>query len=221
MATDAKATLDPESAVWACGSVGWNTRNACGCARPFFRFTSWTGIGIGLYVLLISVSGSAIVYRPELNRKYGRRPVVAIQPGGQMSADDLRRRAQADFPGFDAMVYQSRQMNVPATVTLKRGGEEIERFFDPYTGADLGATRSNIQRTVEFVTDLHDNLLLGTTGRTINGIGSILVTVLAATGLVLWWPGIKNWRRSLKIKWNARFADSIGIYTVRWDFGVR
>src|ERR1700736_1867785 len=50
--------------------------------RAFFQVHLWVGIGIGLYVLLISVSGSAVVYRRELMRKYARRPVVAIQPGG-------------------------------------------------------------------------------------------------------------------------------------------
>jgi uncharacterized iron-regulated membrane protein len=175
--------------------------------RAFFQVHLWVGIGIGLYVLLISVSGSAVVYRRELMRKYARRPIVAIQPGGRMSVEELRRRAQAHYPGFTiADAYESRRMNAPATVTLERETKRMERYFNPYTGADLGATQSEIERIVGWFVDLHDNLLLGTTGRLINGIGSILVTMLALTGLFIWWPGIKNWRRSLKIQWNAQFA---------------
>jgi uncharacterized iron-regulated membrane protein len=175
--------------------------------RTFFQVHLWAGIGIGLYVLLISVSGSAVVYRRELMRKYARSPIVAIQPGGRMSVEELRRRAQAHYPGFTvAGAYESRRMNAPATVTLERETKRMERYFNPYTGADLGDTQSEIERMVGWFVDLHDNLLLGKTGRLINGIGSIVVTMLALTGLFIWWPGIKDWRRSSKINWNAQFA---------------
>jgi uncharacterized iron-regulated membrane protein len=32
-----------------------------------------------------------------------------------------------------------------------------------------------------------------------NGIGALTLLALAATGLVIWWPGIKTWRRSLMV----------------------
>ena len=50
-----------------------------------------------------------------------------------------------------------------------------------------------------WLVDLHDNLLSGQTGRLVNGIGGLCLTVLALTGSVIWWPGIQNWRRSLTI----------------------
>jgi uncharacterized iron-regulated membrane protein len=48
-------------------------------------------------------------------------------------------------------------------------------------------------------------LLLGWTGRAVNGIGSALVTLSALTGAVVWWSGVKNWRRSMTIQRNTRF----------------
>src|ERR1700693_4917939 len=127
-----------------------------GVRRAFFQVHLWAGIGIGLYVLLISVSGSAVVYGRELMRKYARRPIVAIQPGGRMSVEELRRRAQVHYPGFTvADAYESRRMNAPATVTLERETKRMERYFNPYTGADLGETQSEIERIVGWVVDLH------------------------------------------------------------------
>ena len=32
-----------------------------------------------------------------------------------------------------------------------------------------------------------------------NGIGALALLALAVTGLVIWWPGIKTWRRSLTL----------------------
>jgi uncharacterized iron-regulated membrane protein len=87
-------------------------------------------LGIGIYVLVLSVSGSVIVYRNELSRTFA----------------------------------------------------------------------------VEGLVKLHENLLFGNTGRPVNGIGALFLTLVCLTGAVICWPGIKNWRRSLTVKWNTRFA---------------
>ena len=60
--------------------------------------------------------------------------------------------------------------------------------------------------SVEWLVNLHENLLLGKTGRLLNGIGAICVTTVCVTGAIIWWPGLKNWRRSLKVSWGSRFA---------------
>lgn len=96
----------------------------------FFQIHYAAGIAAGLYVLVMSVSGSIIVYRNEL------RPSVAV----------------------------------------------------------------------EWLVNLHENLLSGSSGRLVNGIGAFGCTLLCLTGAVIWWPGIKHWRRSLSVKWNTRFA---------------
>lgn len=65
--------------------------------------------------------------------------------------------------------------------------------------------------SVEWLVDLHANLVSGRTGRLVNGLGAICLTMLCLTGAVVWWPGIKNWRRSITVKWRAPFARMV------WD----
>ncbi len=72
-------------------------------------------------------------------------------------------------------------------------------MFDPYAVRDLGETFPPTLRTVEWLVDLHDNLLAGQTGRLLNGIGGIFFTVLIVTGAWLWWPGARNVPRGLKV----------------------
>jgi uncharacterized iron-regulated membrane protein len=98
--------------------------------RALFQVHLWSGIGVGLYVLMISVTGSVLVYRNEL-------------------------------------LFRA---------TTPRG---IRLVFN--------------------LLDLHDNLFAGETGRQVNGVGAIAVLALAATGLVIWWPGTRSWRRSLTL----------------------
>jgi uncharacterized iron-regulated membrane protein len=111
--------------------------------RIIFQVHLWLGMLAGLYVLVMSVSGSMIVFRNELE--------------------------------------------------------------------ELGKSESNVIRVVEWLVDLHENLLLGTTGRRVNGIGAIVLTLLCLTGAVLWWPGITHWRRSLSVNWRSSFAR------INWD----
>ena len=58
-------------------------------------------------------------------------------------------------------------------------------------------------RTLLWLADLHDNLLLAQTGRLINAAGGIFTVLLVLTGAVIWWPGIDTWRRSLSFRWKA------------------
>jgi uncharacterized iron-regulated membrane protein len=103
--------------------------------NAFFQIHYWMGMIVGLYVLLMSVSGSVIVFRSELGSEF----------------------------------------------------------------------------SVEWLVSLHTDLRLGSTGRLLNGFGAMCLTLLCLTGIVIWWPGIMHWRRSLTISWRSVFARII------WD----
>jgi uncharacterized iron-regulated membrane protein len=109
--------------------------------RLLFHAHLWLGMIAGMYLFAISISGSAIVFRNEL-----------------------------------------------------------EAPLDP-----------RVLAIVEALVDFHTNLLGGDTGRFINGIGAISLTLLCLTGLVIWWPGVEHLRRSLTINWKSSFARS------NWD----
>jgi uncharacterized iron-regulated membrane protein len=40
---------------------------------------------------------------------------------------------------------------------------------------------------------------------TVNGVGALLLIVLASTGLVVWCPGVKHWRSALRFESRARW----------------
>jgi uncharacterized iron-regulated membrane protein len=67
------------------------------------------------------------------------------------------------------------------------------------------------QTFVRRLANFHENLMGGGPGRLVNGIGAICLTLLCLTGVIIWWPGLKNWRRSLTIDWRVRFAR------LNWD----
>jgi uncharacterized iron-regulated membrane protein len=175
--------------------------------KAFFQIHLWTGIAVMLYVAVISVSGSAIVYRRELATDHLQRRLISAGSGRpRMTIEELKPSVSRVYPSHDILnIFEPAEPDQPDVVVLQHRNTRLIRLFDPYTGADLGGRRSAVDRALGWLTDLHDNLLSGLTGRILNGIGAFFITMLAFTGAVVWWPGIKNWRRSLTINPRARF----------------
>ena len=168
--------------------------------KAVFQLHLWSGIGLGLYVLLISVTGSVLVYRNELYRAATPDPVIVTASGAALTDEQLKGAAIRAYPGY-RVVRITRALSPDQAVGIfleSRAGSK-NRLFNPYTGADLGDTVPLGIWLVSKLLSLHDDLLGGTTGRKINGVGSILVVVLTLTGIVVWWPGMRTWRRSLTV----------------------
>jgi uncharacterized iron-regulated membrane protein len=64
---------------------------------------------------------------------------------------------------------------------------------------------------VEWLVKAHDNLLSGSSGRFVNGFGGVCLVTLCLTGGVIWWPGVKNWRRSVTVNWQGHIGR------INWD----
>ena len=169
--------------------------------RALFQIHLWSGIGVGLYMLAISLSGSAIVFRVELAKKYDVKPPPIPVSGTPIPMERLTEIAQRAYPGYEiARAYPPKTPDRAAEFWFERGGARTGHLFNPYTGEDLGNVVPLAMRTLTWLVKLHDELLGGSTGRKVNGAGGLLLMLLSLTGIVIWWPGVKNWRRSLGVR---------------------
>jgi uncharacterized iron-regulated membrane protein len=181
--------------------------------RGLFQVHLWTGLALGLYIVVLSATGSALVYRRELVALF-RTSIPQAEPSRQrLSIDELRATAQAGYPNHKVTDLKEAITGRTAVVhvTVERNAETKERLFNPYTGEDLGDAFTQGERAVLWTVRLHDELLYGRSGRYWNGVASAFVTVLCLTGAVVWWPGINRWRRSLYVKSQA------GWRRLTWD----
>jgi uncharacterized iron-regulated membrane protein len=194
--------------------------------KALFQIHLWTGIGLGLYVLLMSVTGSALVFRRELVKSLAREPRVAVGPAARMTEDELKRSARRAYPDYEVTrVWQRKNPDQAVEIWLERRGKKLQRLFNPYTGADLGDSIRFGFRFVLWLADLHDNLLVAKTGRLINAAGGIFTVLLGLTGAVIWWPGISTWRRSASFRWktnpkglNWTLHSALGFWTFAFFF---
>jgi len=179
-----------------------NRPQAVWLRRALFQVHLWTGIGIGLYVFMMSVSGSVLVYRRQLAKTFSHEQRIAAGPGARMSVDELKQVARRAYPEYEAArIFERKAPDEPVEIWLERGQKRLQRLFNPYTGADLGDPLQPGFRFILWLADLHDNLLSGKAGLRWNALGATFTLVLSLTGLIIWWPGINHWRSSLTVRW--------------------
>ncbi len=168
--------------------------------RALFQAHLWSGIAVGLYILMISVTGSVLVYSNELYRAATAKTVVSRHTGPRMAEAQIAAAARRIYPGYQvSKIVQLAGRDEAVDVWLTRGHQLKKRLFDPWTGRDLGDSVPLGIWLISKLIDLHDNLFAGPAGRKVNGIGGVAVLVLSFTGLAIWWPGTKTWRRSLVV----------------------
>ena len=176
--------------------------------KALFQVHLWTGIIAGLYLIVACASGSALVFHWEIENL----PAPRVEPStASIDYDFLVRAAELAHPGWlvAGFMTPSGPGGVAQVSLFNESGEYINRFQNPHTGEDLGAIV--LHEPLEWLVGLHVELLGGETGRIVNGVGGICLLVMASTGIVVWWPGIRNWRRSLGVKWGSRWKR------VNWD----
>jgi uncharacterized iron-regulated membrane protein len=164
--------------------------------RALFQIHLWTGVGVGLYMVFISVTGSAVVFRRDLNQSLlGNIPAKDVPADAKrLSDEELRAAVLRQYPGYTiTRVAASRRRLAPSEATLTKDGEVLQERFNPYTGADMGDAHPRAVAVMEWFTDLHDNLLKGETGRKVNAVGGAMLCLLCLSGLVIWWRASGAW----------------------------
>lgn len=149
---------------------------------------------------MMSLTGSVLVYSNELYNAATPKPILTRSSSPRLSDSQLAEAATRFYRGY-RVVRIGRALNPDEAIDvwLQHGRDAKHRLFDPRTGDDLGDAVPTGIWLVSRLIDLHDNLLAGSTGRKVNGLGALALLVLASTGMVIWWPGIAIWRRSLTV----------------------
>jgi uncharacterized iron-regulated membrane protein len=171
-------------------------------------------------VVVISVTGAALVFRIDLQRAayphlFTPRAVGPL--ADPLTIMDSVSRAYPDqrLSGVDAPT--TGRPTYLAYVTTP--GSFTTVLIDPVSAEVLGELPE--KSWIRSLQDLHYDLLGGRTGRMINGAGAAAILVMCVTGVVIWWPGRKAWWRALTIDVSRRgprllweIHRAAGIWTV-------
>ncbi len=152
--------------------------------RSFVRQThSWIGAFLALFLALMAVSGTALVWRDDYNR--WAVPEAAI-PVSERSASDLALAADRarDRYGDRLLMVQfaSTRLGVDQFRLIDGGA-----YADPTTGEVLEEWGKN-ERLPDLLFEFHHRLLSGKPGEMVIGAAGLLTAILIVAGIYLWWP---------------------------------
>jgi uncharacterized iron-regulated membrane protein len=160
----------------------------------------WMGIGFGLYILIISLSGSAILLKSPFYEWFTPRkvePTNAIP----LEGDALAARMAEVYAGYTlGFTTPPEQQDDAVYIVLNKDGEYFPHYFNQYTGEDAGSANPWPIQAIYWLADVHDDLLLGDTGTMLNGIGGLIFVLMCLSGVLIWWQGRTRWLEGLQIK---------------------
>lgn len=189
-----------------------NMKNKFSWRKLFNDIHLWLGIGSGLILFFVCLSGTIYAFRSEIEEllEPGKYHVDADENKEWLSAEVVMESVQQEVGGKVAYIEIPHDKDKPYKVNIKISEEDrrgTTYFVDPYTAAIKGTSEGPASAFFMFVFRLHRWLLLDTeVGRPIVGVATIIFTFLVLTGLVLWWPKkLRNWKQGFKIKTEANW----------------
>ena len=173
--------------------------------RAIFQVHLWSGVLFAAYAVVIGLTGSALIFKGEIER--------AIQPSlyhvtpvaSQLTLDNAVRRIESTHPDWIAFALLNFDRGGYATDLLMRpaAGASTPNYrvvsFNPYTGEVL-LDRLRYAGVLGFLSNLHVYLLSGERGLLVSGWMALGLLLLSVSGLILWWPGVQRWASALVFK---------------------
>ena len=187
--------------------------------RKFFlQVHLWAGLTIGLVLVGMAVSGSMLVFRPQLDAKLNHHLMVVTPGTTRLAPDDLVARARVAHPTGE--LESVRYYCDPTAPFLAYYTTKDYVHLNPYTGEVLGI-RKRYGDFFGWFEGIHKFLQLDPgIGENITGYTATIFGAVILTGVVLWWPAT---RRALKAgltinpklsgrPWNLSLHKTVGAY---------
>jgi uncharacterized iron-regulated membrane protein len=206
-----------------------------------YRTHAWVGLLSGIFLIVICVTGSIAVFRPEIERAvdYAGHDFTIVPTGNdKISAERAVRTAEAQYPGSRAQLVRfpalpgATQVHGDAylvQLNQGRGKGNVSVLVDPYRDAVITALKP-VRGWGDFVRQLHVRFFYGSFwGRYIVGFFGLTLLFSTVSGLLIfarfngasWRPRGVRWGRGGRIV-TGDVHKLVGLGTVAFNviFGV-
>jgi len=167
----------------------------------WYRLHGWLGVGSGLFLLLLAVSGAVIVWRSELDAWLNPHLHHVVARPERVALEKLAETALAALPGYDLFSLRPNEGEGRSVIAYLRQRDgpfdtvKAEVFLDPHTGKALGS-RLAPDALTGWLYKLHYGLFLGTPGQALVGILGVTLAASCLTGLCIYRRFLTGWLAS-------------------------
>ena len=175
--------------------------------RWWLRLHRWLGLGLGLVLALVALTGASLIVLEPLDQRLHRELFVAAAPSAPAASLDAVRHAVVQRHGPQASFTLRPPRASDETFQVRVSGPwHGTTYLDPATARILGQ-RGEQEGLFNFLFELHSALLLGENGKPLLAAIALSYLFLLATGLVLWWP--RNWWQAWRMRFDGGATRSL------------
>lgn len=177
----------------------------------------WIGLVACLLLFVLGLTGAFLVFEYKIDHLFNPALSYVTPQAQRLPLEELANNVKAHYPkarllGAD-LSASSPNPDLAYSFNILDGKERLQVFVDQYTGHVLGSRAPAHSFTVR-VHQLHTNLLGGAALKLVTTWGSLLLCLLALSGIYLWWPRkifVPNLKASGR-RINFDLHNSIGFY---------
>lgn len=178
--------------------------------KTLFKIHSWVALIALIPLLVISITGSVLVFKSEIDGLLmPDSHFVVQQQANRLPIDTLITKTQKTYPEYVVGSWEIFNDDTADRVYLiKRGTKDWYKFhLDQYTGEILSEPVGTSHYFTDWFLDLHYTFLLndlkslpGQTGTVLGFFFAVFFLVLGITGLIIY---RKFWQRLFSVRWRA------------------
>lgn len=187
--------------------------------KQLYRWHTIAALIACIPLFVVSVTGSLLVFKPELDRLLMPEFEVIHETAGQrLSLDTLRQTIASQWPNYELASWELFDDGVQADrlYLVKRGTSDwFKAHVNPYQGVTLSEPTPIKTYFMDWLLDLHYTFLLHEVGLLFAGFISIVLCFLGISGLLLYRNIYANfftlrWHKRAQI-WSIDLHKMVGV----------
>ena len=199
--------------------------------KKFYSVHAWLGLISGVFLLIISLTGTLLVFGPEIDQLLARDKfeVTPAAASARQPLDALVATLHRQYPQGRLVNLRPHPEN-PALATIAEvqptaAKTKLQVFLNPYTGAVV-ATRDKDATLVKTALQLHERLLWKGPGEVLMGLVALALLGATITGLVVYRKSLlKPFSTGIRLDRGLRMTSSdahklIGVSTLLFNLMI-
>ncbi|MCL1125408.1 PepSY-associated TM helix domain-containing protein [Shewanella surugensis] len=173
--------------------------------KKLFKLHSWSALLAMIPILVISITGSIIVFKPEIDAWLMPDSVTLTQVSSErQSLNSLIDSIHTQLPGYELGTWEvfDDKQTADAVYVIKRGSFDwFKVYLNPYTGAVLSQPVVLDHYFTDWLVKLHYTFLLKDAGVFVGLLSAVILLFLGISGIIIY---RQFWKRFFTLRWDKQ-----------------
>lgn len=168
--------------------------------RKLWKWHSWLGLIVSVPLFIIALSGSLLVFKAEIDQLLIPQ-IVKAENTTRLPFTELLSIVQTRLPEHEVLGWEFTDHigDADKIYVVKLGTYDWQKsYVDPSNALILNQPVAFDFFLTDWILELHQSLLAGQTGVAIAALVSILLIILAITGIILY---RRFWKNFFRLRW--------------------